>query len=532
MINTVPWTGLLVGGRRAWRAAAIGAVAAVAIGAPVARAQIFQRAIGNTPEEVSYSIEETRLDCGYVTAGECNGAAAGGVGNIHVTKYKYDGTVQWSRMMVIGAGVRSTAYSVRETAVTPAPGLPNGYFVGCESNALAGLGMHVIRLDLAGNPIWSNAYVGTPYLDFPAGVALREMPDDGAVVVGRIQPVVGGPTQGLLMRINAGGVPLFQRVYQVTNANSVSFTDIRVFPNGLLIVGTYLDPASGLQRAMLLQTDFNGNPLMFRGYTDGQNRIFGDGLDWDPATASIVWSGRRVGVTSGITDMLVVRTDAFFNPLWTDVAPRTTPGFAAVHWTLEPSIIACGTSVQLGGATTTALLARMNPAGGVTLARQYGGVAAGSMEGHAVIAPLRRLAYVISGRTNIPITSGGSDDYMAVTNLGGVTTCLEQNAVVVPTQIDQVGIQVVSTFQQLRQPIGVPANYPVNLQTYCRRGCVADFDGDGAVTPADIAAFINNWSASLGAGNFGGDYDCDTTVAPADIASFISDWSIALSGGC
>lgn len=62
--------------------------------------------------------------------------------------------------------------------------------------------------------------------------------------------------------------------------------------------------------------------------------------------------------------------------------------------------------------------------------------------------------------------------------------------------------------------------------------CPADFNGDGSITPTDVAVFVNAWYGSLVAGTLAGDFDGNGVVAPADVAVFVTAWSNALSFGC
>src|SRR5262249_51162689 len=156
----------------------------------------------------------------------------------------------------------------------------------------------------------------------------------------------------------------------------------------------------GLERALLMQTDPGGNPLLVRFYADanGATRIFADGMDID-ATGNIVLSGRVLPIQGGGSAMHVTRLDAAFNPGWTQTVARTTPAFAGVHGTFDNDITACGTTA--GAPSTQAVLTRFDVTGLNTLSRQYG-AANISTEGHAVIRPVRRLVYALAGRTAIP----------------------------------------------------------------------------------------------------------------------------------
>lgn len=60
--------------------------------------------------------------------------------------------------------------------------------------------------------------------------------------------------------------------------------------------------------------------------------------------------------------------------------------------------------------------------------------------------------------------------------------------------------------------------------------CRADWDRDGVIAPADIAAFINLWVRSLTQNTLDGDYDGNGQVQPADVAAMVNVWFSTLAG--
>lgn len=60
----------------------------------------------------------------------------------------------------------------------------------------------------------------------------------------------------------------------------------------------------------------------------------------------------------------------------------------------------------------------------------------------------------------------------------------------------------------------------------------ADFDGNGAVEPADVSLFVNVWFTSLIQGTLAGDFDGNGNVEPADVSLFVTTWFNALVNGC
>lgn len=59
-----------------------------------------------------------------------------------------------------------------------------------------------------------------------------------------------------------------------------------------------------------------------------------------------------------------------------------------------------------------------------------------------------------------------------------------------------------------------------------------DHDANGQVQPADVAAFVGTWYASVQGGTLAGDFDGSGSVTSSDVAAFVSAWFEALSEGC
>lgn len=62
--------------------------------------------------------------------------------------------------------------------------------------------------------------------------------------------------------------------------------------------------------------------------------------------------------------------------------------------------------------------------------------------------------------------------------------------------------------------------------------CPADSDGNGQITPADVAYFINIWFTSLTQGTLAGDFNGNGIIDPSDVAAYINAWFTALTDGC
>ncbi|MBX3358329.1 MAG: hypothetical protein KF745_07860 [Phycisphaeraceae bacterium] len=77
-----------------------------------------------------------------------------------------------------------------------------------------------------------------------------------------------------------------------------------------------------------------------------------------------------------------------------------------------------------------------------------------------------------------------------------------------------------------------PAPLLLTIRGRIQTACASDWNLDGTVTPTDVAAFINDWLASLQQGTTAGDFDGNSAIEPADVATFVSTWLSELAGSC
>jgi hypothetical protein len=61
--------------------------------------------------------------------------------------------------------------------------------------------------------------------------------------------------------------------------------------------------------------------------------------------------------------------------------------------------------------------------------------------------------------------------------------------------------------------------------------CPVNWNRDGAITSADISAYLTAWLTSALAGNTDADIDCSGTTNSSDIAAFLTRWLAAITAG-
>ncbi|MFN8743609.1 MAG: hypothetical protein ACK5ZN_01370 [Phycisphaerales bacterium] len=205
----------------------VGAV--MALTAASGLAAPFHRAHGPAQRtKIAYHVERTS-DGGFITVGAISTPTATGTfgpPDIYVSKTNFAGLLQWDR--IIGGQASDIGYVVREV-----PG-QQGYIIAAEttsvpSNVPGGLGIALVRIDLAGNFLGARVYQGTPTLDRNAGVSLVLQPE-GFAVTGRIKlPNVAGDA-GVFLRTTGTLAPITHLYYTdpTGQASPVpTFTDLK-----------------------------------------------------------------------------------------------------------------------------------------------------------------------------------------------------------------------------------------------------------------------------------------------------------------
>lgn len=61
--------------------------------------------------------------------------------------------------------------------------------------------------------------------------------------------------------------------------------------------------------------------------------------------------------------------------------------------------------------------------------------------------------------------------------------------------------------------------------------CRTDWDRSGAITPADVAAFVSDWVRSVQQNTQAADYNGNGAIEPADVAQFVGAWFTGVAGG-
>lgn len=151
------------------------------------------------------------------------------------------------------AEINLTAPSASESAVA-AIGLADGGSLVATLDLLAGREVFFRKTDAAGTTIWQQNYPMTNRSALPT--AIVETPEGDLVATGEITDSVAMETDGLLLKMDANGTPLWERTIGKTNRWE-ALRCITLYPDGGYLLGGTAK-VQNVFMANMVRTDING----------------------------------------------------------------------------------------------------------------------------------------------------------------------------------------------------------------------------------------------------------------------------------
>ncbi len=285
--------------------------------------------------------------------------------------------------------------------------LSDGYLVAGKSDSFSTNrddNIYVIRLDKAGNKVWSKHY-GTKEDESAQNVIETS---DGFVIIGTSDKIGNDRRSVYMMKIDKAGTLLWERAYYANTYDYYDGNDLLQRPDGgFIIAATEKHPKLFNEQVegYVVSTDAEGRAT-------GQRRYGGDEEDYlekiIAADGGYLLAGATESFGHGERDAYVIKIDSAGNRIWSRAFGGTDDDVAHDIIETDDGYIMVGTTDSFRRRYNDVYVVKMNKNGNRIWHKAYGGNK--DEEGFAIVAD--EGGYVIAGKAES--YSGGlrSDLYL------------------------------------------------------------------------------------------------------------------------
>lgn len=254
---------------------------------------LWTRVYGGTDSELGHSVKQTS-DGGYILAGHTD--SYGTQGDFYLIKTNASGDTLWTRAY---GGIRHDhAFSVAETNDA-------GYIAVGHSLSFGTLGgFYAVKMNGVGDTVWTRGYGGNGN-SFCYSVV--QTTDNGYILCGETECFGAGPSEGLVIKINALGDTLWSKTYGGNGSDF--FNSVKPGAGGGYILAGYTDSfGAGGTDVLLVKIDENGFTQWAKTY-GGAFDDEGDAVNLTTGGGYIM-SGSTKSFGAGGYDIYLVKTDS------------------------------------------------------------------------------------------------------------------------------------------------------------------------------------------------------------------------------
>ena len=308
---------------------------------------VWSRTYGEVGIDDAYCVIETS-DGGYALTGFTNSSGAGNYDG-WLVKVDSSGNMQWNK--TYGGATADDLYTIIQT---PDNGyVLSGYTTSFGAGAADG---RLIKVDSAGNLLWSQTYGGTGVDDI---ISMTKTEDGGYTLVGFTRSYSIGGTDFWLAKVDSQGNLQWNKTYGRTaddSAHSVVQTD----DGGFALAGFTSSFGSGDRDFWLVKVDSQGNMQW--------NKTFG-GSGSDDAVSlittndgSYVLVGSTTSYGAGNSDIWAVKADLNGSLLWSQTLGGSGADYACkIIQTSEGGYALIGNTASFGVSGTDTYFIKLAP---------------------------------------------------------------------------------------------------------------------------------------------------------------------------
>jgi uncharacterized delta-60 repeat protein len=358
----------------------------------------WEKTFGGTSFDRAYSIDQT-ADGGYVLAGQTSSFSAGGY-DYYIIKLDELGNITWQKNF--GGASAEIARSVRQTD-------DGGYIVtGRSSSFKVGYcDFYIIKLDASGNKSWEKVYGGDSWDD---PYSIQQTEDGGYIVAGHTESIGAGKYDVYVMKLDAGGDPIWDETYGGTENDAASSIQ-QTADGGYIVAGYTASSGAGGMDIWVLKLDSNGTLIWDEAFGgsdhDAANAI------WQTTDGGYIVAGYTEASGAGGKDIWVLKLTGSGTVSWDDFFGGTEDDEAkSIQQTADGEYVVAGTAGTAG--TTDMYIAKLDETGSRVWERYYGDT---NNDAAYAVQQADDGGYIVAGYTHSPDATGELDDDIYILKL-------------------------------------------------------------------------------------------------------------------
>jgi uncharacterized delta-60 repeat protein len=457
-------------------------------------ASTFAKTIGGSSDDEAWSIIQSS-DGGYAVAGRTLSFGAGGR-DIYVVKLDSAGNVMWTK--TIGWSGYDKAYSIIR-------GSDGGYVVvGITDSGAGGDDFYVVKLDSAGNVVWTKT-IGGSSDDWATSII--QSSDGGYVVAGWTSSFGAGWGDIYVVKLDAAGNVMWTKTIGGSN-DDFARSIIQSSDGGYVVAGETSSFGAGGRDIYVVKLDSAGNIVWTK-------TIGGSGHDYawsiiQSSDGGYIVAGGTESFGAGYEDIYVVKLDSAGNVVWTKTIGGSSLDEArSIIQSSDGGYVVAGWTWSFGAGSGDIYVVKLDAGGNVVWTKTIGG--SGDDEAGSIIQSSDG-GYVVAGWTS-SFGAGGYDFYVVKMDANG-NVCFSQNITNYSVSSTVPSFSSPSTVAISQSPmvesISPPVSYGGSVSDVCALAPAPTFaktiggsNGDYArsiTQSSDGGYVVAGYTASFGAG--------------------------------
>ncbi len=250
------------------------------------------------------------------------------------------------------------------------PTSDNGVLVCGETASLGAMNLDwfLLRLDHAGNIIWTKTYGGTGFDEAPFGLAQTQ--SGNFIVAGKTDSFGANGQDIWVISLDQNGNILWQKRYDKGIVSDEAYAIIPTSDEGLLIIGDTTSNRGNDFDAWLLKLDKNGQIMWQKKYGDiFNNHAFAASITYD----GYYVAGATVSQENSSYDLWVLKLDFLGNIVWQQSLGGSANDFGRAIITLSNGCLVAGGTYSFGAGKEDAWIMRLGTTGNIVWQHTFGG---------------------------------------------------------------------------------------------------------------------------------------------------------------